>query len=176
MSRKALASNDEKKISKMCKQIGFVQNPHNVTNKEIILEIQKEIEKINGELIDSEEKSRNESKINVYNEMLNGNKKYVEFFYIKMKQVYYIDFDYMNKHVMYFILTNVRIEGKNKNYFVIKMGYSSDVFKRIKDIESKFGISCYPLYIKEIRTIHDEAILHKYMSDNYPLHNYIENK
>ena len=176
MSRKALTSNDEKKISKICKQIGLTQNPHNITNKQITAEIQKEIASLNGELIDSEEKSRNDSKINVYNEMLNGNKKYLEFFYIKMKKAHYIDFDFINKHVMYFLLTNIVIEGKNKNYFVIKMGYSSDVFERIKSIESKFGISCYPLYIKEIRTQHDETILHKYILDNYSLYNYIENK
>lgn len=176
MSRKAFASSNEKKISKICKQIGLTQNPHNVTNKEITMEIQKEIANLNGDLIDSEEKLRNDSKINVYNEMLNGNKKYLEFFYLKMKQAYYIDFDFINKHVMYFLLTNILIEGKNKNYFVIKMGYSSDVFERIKSIESKFGISCYPLHIKEIRTQHDESIFHKYILDNYPLYNYIENK
>ena len=176
MSRKALASNDEKKISKICKQIGLIQNPHNTTNKEITIEIQKEITNLNGQMIDSEEKSRNDSKINVYTEMLNGNKKYLDFFYIKMKQACYIDFDFVNKHVMYFLLTNIIIEGKNKNYFVIKMGYSSDVFERIKSIEYKFGISCYPLYIKEIRTQHDETVSHKYILDNYSLYSYIENK
>ena len=176
MSRKGLTSSEEKKISKICDKVGLIKDPIKTTNNEILIEIQKEIDSLNGELSESEEKTGNESKTNVYIEMLKGNKKYLDFFFIKMKQTKYVDFDFKHKHVMYFLLTNISIKGKNINYFVIKMGYSCDVFKRIKDIEAKFGIMCYPLYIKEIRTVHDEKILHNYMSKNYPKYDYVENE
>jgi hypothetical protein len=80
--------------------------------------------------------------------MLNNNTKYTEFYFMKLKQSVFISYNYINKHVMYFLLTNLL--SKNNKYFVVKIGYSNNVFKRITEIEYELGMSCYPLYIKEI--------------------------
>jgi hypothetical protein len=97
----------------------------------------KEINDLEENISDSNELQRTRSKTIFYKQLLNNNTKYTEFYFMKLKQSTFIEYDYVNKHVMYFLLTNLL--GKNSKYFVIKIGYSNDVFKLITQIESELG-------------------------------------
>jgi hypothetical protein len=171
-SRNILTKKEENKLDKLCHTIGLNKNPTKVTNKDVILEITKEINDLEENIVDSDELQRTNSKTLFYKQMLNNNTKYTEFYFRKLKQSTFIEYDYVNKHVMYFLLTN--LSGKNDKYYVIKIGYSNNVFKRITEIEYELGILCYPLYIKEIEAEYNEKFFHNSLVKKYPNYVYEE--
>jgi hypothetical protein len=177
MPPKAKSINDIN-FDKLAKSAKLNQNP-NPKLDDIFIKSQKGINDLNNDsddyYKDSEEKERTVYKTTVY-QIMNKNKNYFEFFNKKMKESQYNLMEYIDKHVMYLLLTDIEIEGVNQYYFIIKIGYSNNIANRLKELKTKFGITCYPICIKEIPAISTEKKFHAYMATYKPLYDYKENK
>jgi hypothetical protein len=74
--------------------------------------------------------------------------------------------DYNNEHVMYFYITNIAsVDG----HLICKIGYTSNITKRIGSLVSEFeGSNFHLVGLKRIRNVSDEQSFHSMLKCRYP--------
>lgn len=72
---------------------------------------------------------------------------------------------YVNEHVLYFFVTNILSE---KDHIICKIGYTSNISKRINSLEDEYmGIKFHLIGLKKIRNVSDEEIFHAMLKKRY---------
>jgi prophage antirepressor-like protein len=72
---------------------------------------------------------------------------------------------YANDHVMYFLITNIL---SNKEQVICKIGYTSNIYKRMNSLVSEYhGSKFHLIGLKKIRNISDEENFHSMLKSRY---------
>ena len=108
-------------------------------------------------------------------EIENKNKKMIEFLYKKKKNIIeltniislfknIIMSDYINRHIMYFLLTDMDVL---LNKIIIKIGYSYNLQTRINSLENEHNCNFLILDVKEINAEQEEQYFHSFLQKNH---------
>ena len=110
----------------------------------------------------TDEKEKQKNKKLMLNHVVG--KKNCEFFKNELKNFKYILTNYINKHIMYLMITDV----KNKDeYIIIKPGYTYNIIERIDDLLQSHEIHCFPIRLIEINAEKEEKIFHNILKKTF---------
>lgn len=113
-------------------------------------------------IFSTDEKEKQKNKKLMLNHIV-GKKNY-EFFKNELKNFKYILTNYINKHIMYLMITDV----KNKDgYIIIKPGYTYNIIERIDDLLQSHEIHCFPIRLIEINAEKEERIFHSMLKKTF---------
>ena len=107
------------------------------------------------ELTTTDEKSKIKNKDEIY--LFIKGKKYYNDFYKELFNFNYVITYYINKYIMYFLITNI---DHKKKYIIIKIGYTYNIMDRINELYKSHGILCYPIRLIEVNSQKEEKEFH----------------
>ena len=119
----------------------------------------------------TEEKIKIKTKKIIYAHIID--RKNYEFFYRELRNFRNILTDFVDKHTMYAMLTNVI---NKDNYIIIKFGYTYNIIQRIKEIYSSHKTFCFPIRLIEINAEKEEKYFHKILKGMFEKSQYKENE